>query len=180
MCQPTANTTTSRPPLAPLPGCDSSRGVNPVVSLHSTTGYKLASLRDEDDQGIELARVIAKNKVERWVLNADAPLRKNLQTSSSRFSLEVFPGLLNPRKGIFTEGVEIVEEVSEKINGASDFVAVEAALAVIVEHGVPSGTGPQPVGKIGVQNTIGGDHKVWVVRGEVHVGEIFQSRCFKP
>jgi hypothetical protein len=36
-----------------------------VVSLRSTTGYKPASLRDEDDQGIELVRVIAKNKVER-------------------------------------------------------------------------------------------------------------------
>jgi hypothetical protein len=39
-----------------------------VVSLRSTTGYKLASLRDQDDQGIELARVIARNKVERRVL----------------------------------------------------------------------------------------------------------------
>jgi hypothetical protein len=46
-----------------------------------------------------------------------------------------------------------MKEVGEKINRASDFVAVEAALAVIVEHGVPSGTGPQPVGKIGVQTS---------------------------
>jgi hypothetical protein len=35
------------------------------VSLRLTTGYKLESLRDQDDQGIELARVIANNKVER-------------------------------------------------------------------------------------------------------------------
>jgi hypothetical protein len=42
-----------------------------------------------------------------------------------------------------------MKEVGEKIDGASDFVAVQAALAVVVEHGVPSGTGPQAVGKIG-------------------------------
>ncbi len=63
-----------------------------------------------------------------------------------------------------------MKEVGEKIDGASDFVAVKAALAVIVEHGVPSGASPQPIGKIGVQNAIGGDNKIWVVRGKVHVG----------
>jgi hypothetical protein len=38
--------------------------MHPVVSLRSTTGYRLASLRDQDDQRIELDRVIAKKKVE--------------------------------------------------------------------------------------------------------------------
>jgi hypothetical protein len=46
-----------------------------------------------------------------------------------------------------------MKEVGEKIDGASDFVAVQAALAVVVEHGVPSGASPQPVGKIGVQTS---------------------------
>jgi hypothetical protein len=32
--------------LAPLPGCVMRRAANPVVSLRSTTGYKLESLRD--------------------------------------------------------------------------------------------------------------------------------------
>ena len=68
VCQPLPDALTHRP-LAPLPGCGPSRFTHPVVSLRSTTGYKLASLRDEDDQGIELARVIAKNKVERRVLS---------------------------------------------------------------------------------------------------------------
>jgi hypothetical protein len=65
VCQPLPDALTRRPPLAPLPGCGSSRDTHPVVSLRLTTGYKLESLRDQDDQGIELARVIANNKVER-------------------------------------------------------------------------------------------------------------------
>jgi hypothetical protein len=39
--------------------------IHPVVSLRSTTGYKLPSLRDDDDQRFELARIIPKNQVER-------------------------------------------------------------------------------------------------------------------
>jgi hypothetical protein len=65
VCQHLPNALTHRPPLAPLPGCSSSHITHPVVSLRSTTGYKLKSLRDHDNQGIELARVIARNKVER-------------------------------------------------------------------------------------------------------------------
>ena len=65
VCQRLPDALTYRRTLAPLPGCGSSRVTNPVVSLRSTTGYRLGSLRDQQDQGIELARVIAKNKVER-------------------------------------------------------------------------------------------------------------------
>ena len=41
---PNAEATT----LAPLPGCVMRRAGNPVVSLRSTTGYRLESLRDKD------------------------------------------------------------------------------------------------------------------------------------
>jgi hypothetical protein len=73
VCQPLPDALTHRP-LAPLPGCGSSHVTHPVVSLRSTTGYKLASLRDEDNQGIQLARVIAKNKVEHRVLSLQVAL----------------------------------------------------------------------------------------------------------
>ena len=48
VCQPRADANPRHPALAPLPGCESFRVANPVVSLRSTTGYRLLSLRDTE------------------------------------------------------------------------------------------------------------------------------------
>jgi hypothetical protein len=63
VCQLLPDALTHRPPLAPRPGCGSFRITDPVVSLRSTTGYKLESLRDEDCLGIELAHHLFKIEV---------------------------------------------------------------------------------------------------------------------
>ena len=62
----------------------------------------------------------------------------------------------------------MVKEVGDKIDGASGLVAVEASLAVIVEHCGLGGSGAESIGGIGVPVAIGGHNEVRVVRGQVH------------
>lgn len=68
----------------------------------------------------------------------------------------------------------MVKEVGYEIDGASGLVAVEAALAVIVEHCGQGGSSAESISGIGVPVAIGRCNEVRVVRGQVHRFQILK------
>lgn len=68
----------------------------------------------------------------------------------------------------------MVKEVGDEIDGASGLVAVEAALAVIVEHCGLGGSSTESIGGTRVPVAIGRHNEVRVVRGQVHWFQILK------